>query len=160
MRIPPVSTVWRGLVTGDRSSKSGSMSVSTYDKWTLGDAGEQGFGRGAVSSQTSIPGRSRRSAGSSMKVFEEGASIALVARRHDLNANQLFTWRRQFGVGGFEPKSLAPILPVTIAPATVAEDSRPGGQMEIVLAQGDRIIVGADVEAVALARVLKALAQR
>jgi hypothetical protein len=32
--------------------------------------------------------------------------------------------------------------------------------MEIVLAQGDRIIVGADVETVALARVLKALAQR
>ena len=32
--------------------------------------------------------------------------------------------------------------------------------MEIVLAQGDRIIVGADVEAVDLARVLKALAQR
>ena len=92
--------------------------------------------------------------------LEEGASIALVARRHDLNANQLFTWRRQFGVGGSEPKSLAPILPVTIAPATVAEDPRSGGQMEIVLAQGDRIIVGADVEAVALARVLKALAQR
>src|SRR3954466_10825000 len=80
--------------------------------------------------------------------LEEGASIALVARRHDLNANQLFTWRRQFGVGGFEPKSLAPILPVTIAPAMVAEDPRSGGQMEIVLAQGDRIIVGADVEAV------------
>src|SRR6478672_5573262 len=38
--------------------------------------------------------------------LEEGASIALVARRHDLNANQLFTWRRQFGVGGFEPRSL------------------------------------------------------
>jgi transposase len=92
--------------------------------------------------------------------LEEGASIALVARRHDLNANQLFTWRRQFGVGGFEPRSLAPILPVTIVPATVTEDSRPGGQMEIVLAQGDRIIVGADVETVALARVLKALAQR
>ena len=92
--------------------------------------------------------------------LEEGASIALVARRHDLNANQLFTWRRQFGVGGFEPRSLAPILPVTIAPATVAEDPRSGGQMEIVLAQGDRIIVGADVETVALARVLKALAQR
>jgi len=51
-------------------------------------------------------------------------------------------------------------LPVTIVPATVTEDSRPGGQMEIVLAQGDRIIVGADVETVALARVLKALAQR
>ncbi|WP_244613084.1 hypothetical protein [Methylosinus sp. Ce-a6] len=31
------------------------------------------------------------------------------------------------------------------------------GQMEIVLAEGDRIIVWADVETVALSRVLKAL---
>ena len=53
--------------------------------------------------------------------LEEGASIAEVARRHDLNANQLFTWRRQFGVEPAEPKELAPILPVTIAPDTTAE---------------------------------------
>ena len=30
-----------------------------------------------------------------------GASVAVVARRHDLNANLLFTWRRQ--VGAAEP---------------------------------------------------------
>jgi transposase-like protein len=27
--------------------------------------------------------------------FRPGASVAVVARRHDLNANRLFTWRRQ-----------------------------------------------------------------
>src|SRR5919199_1063340 len=27
--------------------------------------------------------------------FRPGASVAVVARRHDLNANLLFTWRRQ-----------------------------------------------------------------
>ena len=48
-----------------------------------------------------------------------GASIAEVARRHNLNANQLFTWRRRFGVEQLEPhshpaESLAPSLPVTI----------------------------------------------
>ena len=32
----------------------------------------------------------------------DGASIAEVARRHDLNANQLFTWRRRFGVEQLE----------------------------------------------------------
>lgn len=91
--------------------------------------------------------------------LEGGASIAEVARRHDLNANQLFTWRRQFGVEPAAPKELAPILPVTIAPDMVAEDSDPrsNGQMEIVLAEGDRIIVWADVETAALSRVLKAL---
>ena len=27
--------------------------------------------------------------------FESGASVSLVARRHDLNTNTLFTWRRE-----------------------------------------------------------------
>lgn len=89
----------------------------------------------------------------------DGASIAEVARHYDLNANQLFTWRRQFGVEPVTPKELAPILPVTIAPDTTAADSdlRSTGQMEVVLAEGDRIIVWADVETAALSRVVKAL---
>jgi transposase len=92
----------------------------------------------------------------------DGASIAEIARQHDLNANQLFTWRRQFGVEPVEPKELAPILPVTIAPEIAADDSDAvsSGQMEIVLAEGDRIIVWSDVETAALTRVLKALARR
>ena len=91
--------------------------------------------------------------------LEDGASIAEVARRHDLNTNQLFTWRRQFGVVPTAPQELAPILPVTITPDAATEYSAPGstGQMEIVLAEGDRIIVWADVEAAALSRVVKTL---
>ena len=94
--------------------------------------------------------------------LEEGASIAEVARRHDLNANQLFAWRRQFGAEPAAPMELAPILPITIAPDTTAEYSDRGsnGQMEIVLAGGDRIIVWADVEMAALSRLLKALERR
>ena len=91
--------------------------------------------------------------------LEDGASIAEVARRHDLNTSQLFTWRRQFGVELAAPQELAPILPVTITPDATAEYSAPvsTGQMEIVLAEGDRIIVWADVETTALSRVVKAL---
>ena len=91
--------------------------------------------------------------------LEDGASIAEVARRHDLNTNQLFTWRRQFGVELATPQERASILPVTITPDTTMECSAPGliGQMEIVLAEGDRIIVWADVETTALSRVVKAL---
>jgi transposase len=96
--------------------------------------------------------------------LEDGASIAEVARRHDLNANQLFTWRRQFGVEpqDVEQQELRPILPVTIAPDVAAEHSVLGstGQMEIVLVGGDRILIWADVETAALMRVLKALARR
>ncbi len=50
------------------------------------------------------PGRRRRSWSlyEKRRIVEEsladGASLAEVARRHDLNANQLFTWRRQFGM--------------------------------------------------------------
>jgi transposase len=91
--------------------------------------------------------------------LEDGASIAEVARRYDLNANQLFTWRRQFGVEPTALQELAPILPVTITPDTTAADSdlRLTGQMEVVLAEGDRIIVWSDVETAALSRVVKAL---
>jgi transposase len=91
--------------------------------------------------------------------LKDGASIAEVARRYDLNTNQLFTWRRHFGVEPIAPQDLAPILPVTITPDTRTEHSAPGstGQMEIVLAEGDRILVWADVETAALSRVVKAL---
>ena len=55
-----------------------------------------------------------------------------------------------------------PILPVTIARVLATERGCPGaaGRMEIVLAEGDRIIVWADVETAALTRVLKALSRR
>jgi transposase len=94
--------------------------------------------------------------------FEEGASIAEVARRNDVNANLLFTWRRQFGAKAVGGGELTPMLPVMISteagPTTIS--SGPSGRMEIVLADGERIIVGADVDMTALTRVLQALARR
>ncbi len=114
------------------------------------------------------PGRRRRSWSLDEKrqivdeSLEDGASLAEVARRHDLNANQLFTWRRQFGGEATGPRDIAPILPVTIALETAAEEPCPGssGQIEIVLTGGDRILVWSDVETAALMRVLKALSRR
>ena len=96
------------------------------------------------------------------ETLEDGASIAEVARRHDLNANQLFGWRRQFGVEPMEPKEVAALLPLTITPETMSEerDVKASGQMEIVLAGGDRILVWSDVETAALTRVLKAMSRR
>ena len=95
--------------------------------------------------------------------LEDGASAADVARRYDLYANLLFTWRRQLGMEPQEPNEAAPMLPVTIvSEAAVPEASLSGaaGQMEFVLSEGDRIIVWGDVETVALSRVLKALSRR
>jgi len=94
--------------------------------------------------------------------FAPGASVSRVAQRHGVNANQLFTWRRQ------EARSAASrgaeavrLLPVTVAeagaPAAPVAAPGSGGRMEIVLIDGERVIVGADVDAAALARVVGAL---
>ena len=93
--------------------------------------------------------------------LQDGASIAEVARRHDLNANLLFTWRRQLGLESIETNDLTRILPVTITAETMEERGlESSGQMEIVLSGGERILVWTDVETAALSRVLKALGRR
>jgi transposase len=95
--------------------------------------------------------------------LQDGGSIAEVARRHELNANLLFTWRRKMGVEPSIRNDAMPILPVTITRDSAAQGQRSpdaAGQMEIVLSGGDRIVVWADVETVALTRVLKALSRR
>jgi transposase len=94
--------------------------------------------------------------------LQEGASIAEVARRHELNANLLFTWRRMMGVEPTLQKDPMEIVPVTIARGLAVEGHCPeaAGQMEIVLSEGDRILVWGDVETEALTRVLKALSRR
>ena len=93
--------------------------------------------------------------------LQDGASIAEVARRHDLNANLLFTWRRQLGLESIETNDLTRILPVTITAETMEERGlESSGQMEIILSGGERILVWTDVETAALSRVLKALGRR
>lgn len=92
-----------------------------------------------------------------------GASVAIVARRHGINANLLFTWRRQLGGSSTEAREVKKIVPVVVAPESAPTDlpaSAGNGRIEIVLATGERIIVGADVHTAALARVIKVLSRR
>ncbi len=94
-----------------------------------------------------------------------GTSVAEVAQRHGINANMLFTWRRrQQACGTAEAEEAVKIIPVTVTaralPAPPALVSEHPGRTEIVLAAGERIIVGADVDATALLRVVKALSRR
>lgn len=86
--------------------------------------------------------------------LELGASASVVAQRHGLNANLLFTWRRQLrdSPNSIQAKGVT-LIPVSVAPEPSATASR----MEIVLAGGERILFGADVDAGALARIVKAL---
>ena len=96
---------------------------------------------------------------------EPGASVSVVARRYDVNANMVFTWRRELGVGASDTADArTTFVPAVIgtAPVVAASPARSSlaNRMEIALGGGIRVIVGADVDAAALARVIKVLARR
>ena len=92
-----------------------------------------------------------------------GASVSRVARCHEVNANQVFAWRKLYregsldGVGG-----LVPVMVVAEAPEPSSSLSPNGGsgRMTIDLGGGTRILVDATVDGAALERVLSALAGR
>lgn len=92
------------------------------------------------------------------ETLEDGASVSMVARRHDVNANMLFAWRRQAAPAASSAVTFVPaaIIPEPESSAPLA----PHGRMEIVLTGGDRVIVGADVDPSALSGVLKLLRRR
>jgi len=93
--------------------------------------------------------------------FAPGASVAEVARLYGLNANMLFTWRRQERLaGGGEPANIVPVKVVEATPIAIATAPGLMGRIEIVLVGGERIIVGSDVDTTALARIIKALTRR
>src|SRR4051794_41130778 len=79
-----------------------------------------------------------------------GASVSRVARRYDVNANQVFAWRRRYRDGAAEPGELR-LLPVTVTP------DQP---VEIMVAGGYRVRVGEGVQAATLRLVLDVLERR
>ena len=99
--------------------------------------------------------------------YQPGVSVSVVARRNDVNANLVFTWRRQFreqagGAGGLVPVVVEPSgthgrpwrMPSRAMPLPST------GRMEIALGDGSRVIVDREVDGSALARVLSVLARR
>ena len=93
--------------------------------------------------------------------YRPGVSVAWVARRNEVNANQVFNWRRRFSErDGFVPVVVEadrmlpppPVAGSAAAPAT--------GRMEIALTDGSRVIVDREVDGKALGRVLAALTRR
>ena len=69
---------------------------------------------------TNKPKRRMRSKAERRRIVEEtlepGASVARVARAHDVNANQVFHWRRLYRTGCLEEEEPAnTLLPVTIS---------------------------------------------
>jgi transposase len=58
--------------------------------------------------------------------FEPGASVALVARAHGVNANQVFKWRRALKRGELNESAAAStsLLPVMLSAPSVATDAQ------------------------------------
>ena len=61
------------------------------------------------------------------ETLKPGASVSLIARAHDVNANQVFKWRKQYREGRLDPKpSSKTLLPVKISdslPAAVRSET-------------------------------------
>src|SRR5512135_453684 len=90
-----------------------------------------------------------------------GSSVSRVARRYDVNANQVFAWRRRYRDVASEPAALR-LLPVTVTPdqREGAVPARVSEVIEIAVAGGYRVRVGNDVQAATLRLVLDVLERR
>jgi transposase len=133
-----------------------------------------------------IPLRRMRTNEEKRRIVEEtlapGASVAAVARRHGVNANLLFGWRRLHKQRLLEHsrEPAVPLLPVRVTTPTVVSERRSSGvtrsssrlrrrpvaaprssgHIEIELPCGAQVRVHGRVEPRALAEVLTALATR
>ena len=110
------------------------------------------------------PKRRMRSNTEKRRIVEEtfvgGASVAAVARRHDMNSNLLFNWRRLYQQGLLdqcrEPAS-AKLLPVLIQPDEPESVPPVHGEIEIDLPGDVCVRVRGSVDMRALADVLAVL---
>ena len=88
-----------------------------------------------------------------------GSSVSLVARRYDVNANQVFAWRKRYRAGSTEPTALQ-LMPVTVTPDRPIAPARADELIEIELAGGYRVRIGNGVKASALRLVLDVMERR
>lgn len=98
---------------------------------------------------------------------QDGITVSEVARRHGLSPSLLFRWRREFKQSkkreAPEPEFVPFALPAPSStpkgPAT-SSSCGPGDKIVIVLEGGRRIVVGKDVDAAALRRIIEVLESR
>jgi transposase len=128
--------------------------------------------KSAMGTTGSTGGRRKRSWPEALKreivaaTFAPGSSVSIVARHYDVNANQVFSWRRRYREDPRPPSvpsSPGQLIPVMITaeqdavaapPSTVAEN------IEIDVAGKYRVHVGNSFDGKALRRVLDALERR
>jgi transposase len=112
--------------------------------------------------------RRRRSVEVKRRIVEEtleaGASVARVARRHAVNANQVFYWRKKYREGRLGKSPSSKLLPVTLSDLSWSRSGRASGasspsavgSMEINLAKGTLRVAG-NVDVVVLRTAIECL---
>ena len=106
-------------------------------------------------------GRRRRwSDVAKLRIVEESLSaprlVSATARRHGISNQLLFAWRKAYRDGRLG--AIAGFVPATIVPARPEEGSGPAcGRIEIVSANGRRVLVDCAVDVEALLRIVRGL---
>jgi transposase len=108
-------------------------------------------------------GRRRRwSREAKLRIVEESFSapreVSATARRHGIPNQLLFSWRKAYREGRLGESRFCGFVPAKI----IAEQSEKGaeaasGRMEVVTANGRRVIVERDVDLAALLRIIQGL---
>lgn len=100
--------------------------------------------------------------------LDSGQSVSVVARKYDVNANQLFRWRKQHRDGLLAEDSEHKLLPIRVCetpvPDTLIADSSGGassasadGTLEVMLSNQHRIRIIGTVCQNSLATILRVL---
>lgn len=97
--------------------------------------------------------------------FAPGSSVSIVARQYDVNANQVFSWRRRYRevprplCDASSPR-LIPVMITAEQDAVAAQPSAVAERIEIDVAGKYRVHVGSGFDGQALRRVLAVLERR
>jgi transposase len=95
------------------------------------------------------------------ETLEPGSSVSVIARRHDVNTNQVFTWRRQLLAKSSPAGGEGKLVPVEIAPERGRErrsGARPSsGVVEIQFSSGARVSIRGKVALETLRQVVDLL---
>ncbi len=98
------------------------------------------------------------------ETLEPGASVSIVARRHDINANQLFKWRHELAAAPGSEVSLVPVAVVPEVAAGPVIEARPvssaahaPARIEIALSGGIRVRIEGAVDPAAVTAAVAAV---
>jgi transposase len=97
--------------------------------------------------------------------YAPGSSVSIVARRYDVNANQVFSWRKRYGDDPRQPASpqapqLIPVMITAERDDVAAQPSMVASKIEIHIGSRYRVCVDGGFDGQALRHVLDVLEQR